>query len=279
MTGKFTPAVLPASNQTDPAWWFIFSGRELLVKPQGNSLRIPLLLHGPAELGLEALRQHFLGTLDGHGCYSAEVPEKAEPPEGMFFSGLRRLYGSLDEPLYRIAGGAVEVVEWDRTHQFCSSCGTKTEYKQGVRAKECPRCGHLSFPRISPAVIVAVERDGKLLLARGNRFTTEMYSVLAGFVEPGETLEETVVREVKEEVGIEVTDISYFGSQSWPFPDSLMVAFTARYAGGKIVVDREEIVEAGWFTADDLPRIPDKISIARRLIDWFVEKQRRNSNQ
>ena len=272
MTGKFTPAVLPASNQTGPAWWFIFSGRELLVKPQDNSLSVPLLLDARRELGLRLLRQHFLGTLDGHGCYSTEVPEGTEPSEGMFFSGLHRLWGSLDETFWRIAGCAVQIVEWDRRHQFCSSCGTKTDYKQGVRAKECPRCGHLSFPRISPAVIVAVERDGKLLLARGSRFATEMYSVLAGFVEPGETLEETVMREVKEEVGIEVTDIRYFGSQPWPFPDSLMVAFTARYAGGEISIDREEIVDAGWFTADDLPRIPDKISIARRLIDWFVEK-------
>jgi NAD+ diphosphatase len=279
MTGKFTPAVLPASNQTGPAWWFIFSGRELLVRPQDNLLSVPLLLDAPRELGLRLLRQHFLGTLDGHGCYSAEVQEGTEPSEGMFFKGLRKLWGPMDETFWRVAGCAVQVVEWDRTHQFCSSCGTETDYKEGVRAKECPRCAHLSFPRISPAVIVAVERDGKLLLARGNRFATEMYSVLAGFVEPGETLEETVIREVREEVGIEVTDIRYFGSQPWPFPDSLMVGFTARYAGGEISIDREEIVEGGWFTADDLPRIPDKISIARQLIDWFVEKQRRKSGQ
>ena len=274
MRGKFTPTVLPGSNQAGPAWWFIFSGRELLVKQQDNALSVPLLHDAPGELGLKVLRQHFLGTLDGDGCYSVEVPEGAEPPEGMSFKELRKLWGPMDEALWRVAGCAVQIVEWDRTHQFCSSCGTKTDYKQGVRAKECPRCGRLSFPRISPAVIVAVERDGKLLLARGNRFIIEMYSVLAGFVEPGETLEETVMREVREEVGIEVTDIRYFGSQPWPFPDSLMVGFTARYAGGEISIDKEEIVDAGWFTADDLPRIPDKISIARRLIDWFVEKQR-----
>ncbi len=261
------------SGSTEPSWWFMFMGHELLVKAHGSEASIPLLLHGPAELGLTVRRENFLGTLDGRACYAAEVLPDSQPPEGMFFRGLRRLWGPLDDTLWRIAGCAVQVVEWDRTHQFCSSCGTRTEYKQGVRAKECPACGRLSFPRISPAVIVAVERDGKLLLARGNRFVKEIYSVLAGFVEPGETLEETVMREVREEVGVEVTDITYFGSQSWPFPDSLMVGFTARYAGGDISIDKTEIVDAGWFAPDAMPMIPDKISIARRLIDWFVEKQ------
>lgn len=274
MEGRFTPGVSPASYSADPAWWFIFSGRELLVKGQGNEVSVPLLLHGPGELGLEVRYQNFLGMLEDRACYAAELLPDSQQPEGAFFRGLRRLWGVLDEAFWRIAGCAVQVVEWDRSHQFCSTCGAKTGYKPGVRAKECPACGHLSFPRISPAVIVAVERDGRLLLARGNRFVKEIYSVLAGFVEPGETLEETVVREVREEVGVEVTDITYFGSQSWPFPDSLMVGFTARYAGGDISIDRDEIVDAGWFTADALPMIPDKISIARRLIDWFVEKER-----
>ena len=125
------------------------------------------------------------------------------------------------------------------------------------------------FPRTSPAVIVLVEREGKALLAHARRFTEGLYSVLAGFVEPGETLEEAVAREIQEEVGIQVTDIRYFGSQPWPFPDSFMVGFTARYESGEIRVDGNEITQADWFSPNELPTIPDQVSIARRLIDWF----------
>ncbi len=141
------------------------------------------------------------------------------------------------------------------------------------RAKECPQCGLLAFPRLSPAVIVLVQRQGELLLARPYHFTPGMYSVIAGFVEPGETLEEAVVREVREEVGIAIKDIRYFRSQPWPFPHSLMIGFTATYAGGEISLDDTEIEDAGWFRPDNLPTLPGKISIARTLIDWFLAKQ------
>jgi len=141
------------------------------------------------------------------------------------------------------------------------------------RAKECPQCGLLHFPRLAPAIIVLIERGDQLLLARSRRFATGMYSVLAGFVEPGESLEEAVVREIKEEVSLSVKDIRYFGSQPWPFPHSLMIGFTATYAGGEISMEDEEIEDAGWFTVDRLPPLPGKISIARKLIDSFIEKQ------
>ena len=175
-----------------------------------------MLQNGPQDLGLETMRFHFLGSLNGEACYAAEVAESAATPTGMLFSGLRALFDSLDDALYRLAVVAVQVVDWDRLHQFCGRCGEKTGYKEGVRAKECASCGLTSFPRLSPAVIVAVERQEKLLLARASRFPSLFYSVLAGFVEPGETLEEAVAREVKEEVGIDVTNIRYFGSQPWP---------------------------------------------------------------
>lgn len=275
MSARFTPAVSPSGEQGGPARWFIFSGHKLLVRNEDDTPDIPVLQGGPQDLGLEAVRLHFLGSLDGEACYVAEVAEGIDPPVGMLFSGLRNLFDSLNDTLYRVAVVAIQVVDWDRLYQFCGRCGEKTVYKEGVRAKECRRCGLISFPRLSPAVIVAVERGRKLLLARASRFPTQFYSVLAGFVEPGETLEEAVAREVKEEVGIEVTNIKYFGSQPWPFPDSLMIGFTAQYAGGEISIDGAEIVEAGWFEADSLPSLPGRISIARRLIDWFVEKQRR----
>jgi NAD+ diphosphatase len=144
--------------------------------------------------------------------------------------------------------------------------------REDILAQQCTACGFTIFPRISPAVIVLVERDGKVLLARASRFKERLYSVIAGFVEPGESLEQTVTREIREEIGIGVKDIKYFGSQPWPFPDSLMIGFTAQHMDGEIAVDGEEIVEAQWFSPEQLPDIPDKISISRALIDWFVDK-------
>ncbi len=190
----------------------------------------------------------------------------------MDFSGLRGLFGVLNEDLYGVAVRALSIINWENTHQFCSNCGSRAQKRNDMLAIQCARCGFTMFPRISPAIIVLVERGKKVLLARASRFKEDLYSVIAGFVEPGETLEQTVAREIKEETGIDVKDIRYFGSQPWPFPDSLMIAFTTRYAGGEIAVDNEEIIEAKWFAADKLPNIPGKISIARSLIDWFTAK-------
>jgi len=176
--------------------------------------------------------------------------------------------------MFSLAGRAIQVVTWDRTHQFCGQCGTPTESLADERAKRCPACGLISYPRLSPAIIIAVVRhtgEGqRLLLARNHRFAPGRFSVVAGYVEPGETLEECAGREVCEEVGIQIKDIRYFGSQPWPFPNSLMIGFTAEYAGGEIRLEEKEIAEAGWFAADSLPGMPPKMSIARRLIDWFA---------
>jgi NAD+ diphosphatase len=269
---KFISGFEPPKEQSEPAWWFAFQGNKLLVYQTPSSVRIPFLVNF-AELGLKALHQHYLGRLDHHHCYAVGLDEGIIPPAGMTFEGLRQVYGRLDEDLFWIAARAVQIVDWDRTHRFCGRCGVPLRTSTTERAKECPQCGLLHFPRLSPAIIVLVERGHKLLLARSRHFLPGMYSVLAGFVEPGETLEEAVVREVKEEVGLTVRDIQYFGSQPWPFPHSLMIGFTATYAGGEIILDDAEIEDAGWFTVDDLPPLPGKISIARKLIDGFVAKQ------
>jgi NAD+ diphosphatase len=274
---KFIPGIVPPQERSAPAWWFIFSENKLLVSQKPESVTIPLLVD-LGELGLTTMQQNYLGQLDGRHCYAVEVAEGTIPPAGMTFEGLREVYGRLDEDLFWIAARAVQVVDWDRTHQLCGRCGVPLKTSQTERAKECPKCGLLQFPRLAPAIIVLVERGNELLLARSRHFMPGMYSVLAGFVEPGESLEEAVVREVREEVGISVKDIKYFGSQPWPFPHSLMIGFIAAYAGGKISLEDSEIEDAGWFTADRLPRIPGKISIARKLIDWFVDKQRGHFN-
>jgi NAD+ diphosphatase len=177
----------------------------------------------------------------------------------------------IDDEFLLVAGCATQLTRWDRIHRFCGQCGKPAEDQTDERAKTCPRCNLTFYPRLSPAVIVAVVREDRLLLARSTRFPYNFYSVLAGFVEPGETLEECVVREVREEAGILVKNVRYFGSQPWPFPDSLMLGFIAEYAEGEIKINESEIADADWFTADALPNIPPKVSIARSLIDWYVD--------
>ena len=275
----FAPGVEPSGDAAGQAWWFAFRGGELLVREAeeaeaGGVVEVPLAGE-IAEVAVAAagLPRHYLGALEGVGCWAVGLPEEAEAPAGLRFEGLRALYGRVSEALFSVAGRAVQIVAWDRDHRFCGRCGTATEPVPGERAKRCPACGLTSFPRLSPAAIVRVARGPEVLLARSNNFPAAFFSVLAGFVEPGESLEETVIREVREEVGVDVAEVRYFGSQPWPFPNSLMVGFTAAYAGGEIRVDDREIAEAGWFRWDALPRIPPPISIARRLLDAFVVEQ------
>ena len=271
-TKEFIAGIVPQTEPNGPALWFAFQGNNLLISEESSSVTIPFL-GDFSETGLPALSRNFLGLLGESPCYAVEVAEGIPPPTGMSFQGLRQVYGRLDEDLFWIAARAIQIVDWDRTHKFCGQCGVPMELQKVERAKKCPQCGLLHFPRLAPAIIVLIERGDQLLLARARRFPTAMYSVLAGFVEPGESLEEAVAREVKEEVGLSLKDIRYFGSQPWPFPHSLMIGFTATYAGGEITLDENEIVDAGWYTVDNLPPLPGKISIARKLIDWFIAKQ------
>lgn len=273
MERTFVSAIDPpsAGDASDDGLWFVFRGSELLIVEDAPEDRHGLpLLPNPVEFSFQPVRRNYLGTFIGRHCYAIEIGPDAAPPPGAGFRNLRTLYGRVSDDLFALAGRASQIVEWDRTHQFCGRCGTPTEYAPGERAKRCPTCGLLSFPRLSPAIIVLVERGDEVLLARGTGFPPGMYSTLAGFVEPGESLEEAVHREVFEESGIRLSDLRYFGSQPWPFPHSLMIGFTAQYAGGEIVIDPAEIADARWFTYDMLPQVPQKLSIARRLIDSYV---------
>ena len=268
------PGVIsPDPPHTDPSLFFAFQDDRLLVEVDGSAARVPRVRE-LSEVGLAPVSQHYLGRLDERHCFAADVVEEAKAPDGMVFQGLRQLFGLLEEELFPVAGRAFQIVDWERTHQFCGRCGTPTRHHDTDRARECPDCGLLSFPRVSPAVICLVERGRQFLLARNARFPKGRYSILAGFVEPGETLEEAVAREIREEVGIEVGAIRYFGSQPWPFPHSLMVGFTAQHESGEIRVDREEIVDAGWYSPENLPALPDNISISRQIIDSFLDRHR-----
>jgi NAD+ diphosphatase len=261
----FQAEPLPADT---PGLGFAFRGTKLVIGRGEEGLRIPSLSE-VLVFSAEPPWTHYFGTWNGAGCYALCLPEDAAVTDGFDLRGLRELFGRMEEDLVWAAGRAGQLVHWHRNHRFCGHCGSPIEDHRDERAKICPSCRLLNHPRVSPAIIVAVVRDRQLLLAHAQRFPAKFYSVLAGFAEPGESLEECVQREVFEEVGVAVKNIRYFGSQPWPFPDSLMIAFTAEYAGGEIRVNPAEISDAGWFAADRLPEVPPPISIARRLIDWF----------
>jgi len=271
MKESFIPSSQSPVNKTESAYWFVFRDRKMLVVVESYKSS-PVLVKDIRDVGILPVREIYMGRLGDTDCYAAEVGEKTDSPEGMEYHSLRSIHGAMEETIFKIAFRATHTIEWDRTDQYCSRCGTKNMLKNDEMAKKCPQCGYVSFPRISPAIIVLVEHDGKALLARSPRFKEGLFSTLAGFVEPGETLEDAVRREVKEEVGINVKNIRYFGSQPWPFPDSLMIGFTAEYECGEITVDNNEILDARWFSTEEMPEIPGRISISRALIDHFLAK-------
>jgi NAD+ diphosphatase len=267
----FEPVFDPSQPESGSDLWFIIHEGKLAVRRDEDDYFIPRFSDVKHVQGSLDGAQCF-GLTDERPCFLAELADAAELADGFEFRGIFDLLGLLEDELLMVAGCATQLIRWDRSHKYCGRCGRPTEDKADERAKICPDCGLNCYPRLSPAVIVAVVKDDRILLGTSARFRAGFWSVLAGFVEPGETLEECVVREVHEEVGILVKNVRYFGSQPWPFPDSLMLGFTAEYAEGEIKMDQSEITDAKWFAAQDLPNIPPKLSIARSLIDWFVER-------
>jgi NAD+ diphosphatase len=264
----FLPAVLQPPVLSERPLWFVVQGNGIVVRPDASALALP----STAELvlwGLDQRQAHYLGRIDERDCLAIESGA-VQPAAPWSIEGLRALHGRLDEVVFGVAGRAVQIVHFASVHRFCGRCGTATARDVSERCVRCPRCELAVYPRVSPAIIVLVRRGAEALLARSARFTTGFYSTLAGFVEPGESLEETLRREVREEVGVEIANVRYFGSQPWPFPHSLMVGFVADHASGDIVVDGEEIEDARWFRADALPPVPPRLSIARQLIDAWV---------
>lgn len=254
--------------------WFIFRGEQVLVRDDDDGGYVKgIHLSGPPEdLGLDALFVQDIGELYGEKCFATEVGREIEAPEGMSFRDLRGMLGSMDERFFAMAGRAKQIVNWNRTHQFCGRCGAGTTPGPTELSKECPSCGMHFYPRLSPAAIMLITSGDQLLLARSPHFPPGMYSALAGFVEPGESIEQTIAREVREEVGVEVQNLRYFGSQPWPFPDSLMIGFIAEYAAGELL-SSEEIEDAGWFTAEKMSLLPPRLSIARAMIDHFLKRR------
>jgi NAD+ diphosphatase len=254
-------------------WMIVRNGDVLVAGDEGDDVAT-FPAFDVCEAFAERETTHEIGPSGEPPVFTIGVPAAAPPPEGYRFVPLRSLHALVSARDWTLAGRAVQIVEWSRTHRFCGRCGTPTEQARGERAMRCPACGLLSFPRLSPAVIMVVHRGDELLLAHGRAFPTPIYSALAGFVEPGESLEDAVRREVREEVGVEVGGLEYVGSQPWPFPNSLMLGFYAEWAAGDIAIDPVEIVDAQWFHIDDLPPFPGTMSIASQLINGFVRLRR-----
>jgi NAD+ diphosphatase len=273
MNRFFQSSVTPPESRPSNALWFALNENRVLLHATSDELCVPRF-EDFEQLDIEYAAVHYLGTLGESHCYAVQLSTD-KTPTGMAFKDLRSAMMVLEENFGALAGRAFQIIQWDRTHQFCGQCGGRTEALAGERAKKCYQCGLLQFPRLSPAIIVLVRRGKELLLARSRQTPPGMYSILAGFVEPGETLEQAVEREVKEEVGILIRNIRYFGSQPWPFPHSLMIGFTAEHAEGELEIDRNEMEDANWYSVDRLPMLPPPISIARRLIDNFLESVQR----
>ena len=262
---KNTP---PAEKGAKEPLYFLINDREIAVKNESNRYWIPkeseVLLYN---LNLEP--SHFIGSWNGHYCYALESQTELPVVNSLEAIPLRDAFTHFSSSGIQAISVAKQIITWDKNYRFCGQCGKPTIEMSGERAKLCKSCGLTNYPRLSPSIIVSVIKDQRILLARSDRFPEGMYSVLAGFVEPGESLEECVQREIVEEVGIEVENIQYFGSQNWPFPHSLMIGFTANYLRGEISIDNDEIVDAGWFSVQELPKLPGSYSIARIMIDHF----------
>ena len=264
---KITP---PATKEARDTLYFLINDQEIVVNHDRDRYWLP----SEADISsshLDVTKSRFIGLLNEQFCYALEVPADLPLPDSLKSISQRDVFAQFSASEIKAISLAKQIITWDKHYRFCGQCGDPTIELSDERAKVCRKCGLTNYPRLSPSIIVSVVKDRQILLARSGRFPKGMYSVLAGFVEPGETLEECVIREIDEEVGIKVRNIRYFGSQNWPFPHSLMIAFTTDYASGEITIDNNEIVDAQWFTADDLPRLPGTYSIARRMIDHFCD--------
>lgn len=258
-------------NSNTQTLWFIFHKDQLLLQKINNTFRIPCGEYPPVAIP-DKVTVHEITTFDGNPCKSFSLPHPLEDSEELTMVGLRASYEVLPYQYYQIAGKAREILHWDHSNRFCSACGSVLEQMEPIM-KCCPNCKQEVYPTISTAILVLVKKEDSILLVHARNFKGTFNSLVAGFLETGETLEECVSREVKEETGLDITNISYFGNQSWPYPSGLMVGFIADYAGGEIQLQEEELSSGGFYTFDNLPELPRKLSLARKMIDWWIKEK------
>ena len=251
-------------------YYFVFCKDDLLLQRCADgSYTIPLVDEPPTSVKpwTQMLNP---GAIDDVGVRTYSIDTPVTDDERFEMCPLRQSYYKLSEPLYLKAGKCAELLYWDRNTRFCGVCGAPMRLHTDI-SKRCTNCGKEVWPQLAIAIIVLIRRgNDEVLLAHGRNFRTDFYGLIAGFVETGETLEQAVRREVTEETGLEIDNIRYFDSQPWPYPSGLMVGFTADYVGGELHLQREELTKAGWFSRTNLPHLPEKLSIARRLIDHWI---------
>ncbi len=250
-------------------YWFVFLDDELLLADSNNPPIVPCTAKIPVPESIVVV-QRCIGIYDGIPCIAVSVDAE---PDGFMNVHLRQSRNYIDHDLWIIAGRARQLLGWEQDNKFCGRCGQIMRRNDRGFSAVCDGCGALSYPQINPAVIMAITRGREILLGHSKKFDQGMYSVLAGFVEPGETIEEAVYREVFEETAIKTTNIRYVASQSWPFPNSLMLGCSAEYTSGEIKIDHNELEDAQWFRPEAMPeKLPPQMTIARRLIDLHLER-------
>lgn len=249
-------------------YWMIFQKDSLLLDHNDQVLTSSTI----SGIKDYFLRQHHIIELEDSDIYCAELNEEVELPSIVKSVSFKKALGVIRHDWYGIATKAYTILRWDKLHQYCGNCGERTSHRAGTVERVCTACGHLFYPRISPSIIVLIQKDNQILMARSPHFPPGVFGLIAGFVEAGESIEEAVHREVKEETNITIKNLRYFGSQPWPFPDSLMVGFFADYESGDLIIDQDEIEEGGWYTKDNLPGRPSvSVSIGSRMINHWLD--------
>ena len=265
-------AFTPAKRGTKPppgerGHWILVQDQSLLVVPEAAGFRLP---HGDCPLPLEAA-PFWLGTYRDAPCWVVPVASGAPIPKGLAVETVVPMRNTrLPDDLLSLGGMAMQALWWESTSGHCPRCGEPTERIEGEWGKKCARCRYEHYPHLHPATIVLVRDGHRVLLTRKTGWAPNRYALVAGFVDNGESLEGCVAREIKEEVGVDVKDIRYVGSQNWPFPSQVMIGFVATYAGGDLTIDTEELEDARWFPCDALPNLPSRHSISRFIIDHYA---------
>lgn len=253
-------------------YWFAFYEGQVLIEKRAGGWHIPVGTEPPAAIP-EGSTVHEIGVMDGCAAkaYALAAPIEGDDESPRRMKDLRASFDVLPWDEYRMAGKASEILTWDRDSKFCPRCGVPTEQVAPI-AKRCPVCGREIYPCISPAIIVLIKRgEDEVLLVHARNFRGTFKGLVAGFLEPGETLEECVRREVMEETGLTIKNLKYFGSQPWPYPSGIMIGYSAEYESGTIKLQDEELSAGAFYHKSCLPEIPKKLSIARRLIDAWLE--------
>lgn len=259
----------PEGNREDDLW-FLFQDKMILIKEDMGKVFIPTFKDVKEFIGNLEVKYH-LGEFNKIHCFCGEINSAVKLTGKLRFISLRQGAAIINEDILPICGKASQIIHFHKTNKFCGVCGSENEFVEYEFAMKCKRCGYVSYPQVCPAIIVGITKGDKILLANNKSFPEGLHSNVAGFLDVNETLEECVKREVLEEVNIKIKNIKYFDSQPWPYPNSIMIGFIAEYDSGEIKVDGEEILHADWYSKDKLPILPDKTTIARKIIDKILK--------